>query len=410
MAHGPDLTPGGAGNVHRAGQRGVEGFYRAARQLNGQWGLLDPAGRPVYIRAAHAVCNEAADTVPAPSGDAAVRLRTWGFNAVGLGGDGAGRDDGFAFFQSVDFGPATGLITLPGIRVPDVFAPDWPTRAAAHAARVCAPVATVRELIGWVTDDLLAWGMAAPNRPGLLQACLSLEPSFAAYHAAWEFLLALHGGKLDAVARAWAVSLPNKEVVRELTRSDTAISTRGYARDETRWLREFAGRYFRTTAAAIRAADPNHLVCGCRFATSPSAAVMAAAAYPDVDLTWMRWTELPPPGTVAGPLVADDVGWAGDEFWTVPLNPDGTRRPQRLTSVERMLRRARTALRRMARHPAVVGYVWGRWRDDPGEQPPFARGLVHVRGTEARENTELIADFNARAEALRRTAAKQLSP
>jgi hypothetical protein len=67
-----------------------------------------------------------------------------------------------------------------------------------------------------------------------------------------------------------------------------------------------------------------------------------------------------------------------------------------------MLRQGRAALERMARHPAVVGYVWRQWLDEPGEQPPFARGLVHVNGTEAREHTELLSAFNARAESLRR--------
>ena len=65
-----------------------------------------------------------------------------------------------------------------------------------------------------------------------------------------------------------------------------------------------------------------------------------------------------------------------------------------------------TALDRLARHPAVVGYVWSQWQDEPGEQPPFARGLVHGNGTEAREHTELLVEFNARAELVRRTAAK----
>ena len=67
-----------------------------------------------------------------------------------------------------------------------------------------------------------------------------------------------------------------------------------------------------------------------------------------------------------------------------------------------MLRRGRAAVERAARHPAVAGYVWRQWLDEPGEQPPFARGLVHVNGTEAREHTELLAAFNACAESLRR--------
>jgi hypothetical protein len=77
---------------------------------------------------------------------------------------------------------------------------------------------------------------------------------------------------------------------------------------------------------------------------------------------------------------------------------------RKITTVERMLQRARVALERMARHPAVVGYAWGRWQDEPGEQPPFGRGLIHANGAEAREHTELLAHFNSRAEHLRRTA------
>jgi hypothetical protein len=106
----------------------------------------------------------------------------------------------------------------------------------------------------------------------LLQLCLSLEPGFAAYHAAWEFVLAYHGGRLESVAHAWNANLPNKEVVRELTRAEEGLGTRGYLRDDARWTREFARRYFNTTGNAVRQADPNHLILGCRFRRSPGPA------------------------------------------------------------------------------------------------------------------------------------------
>ena len=55
--------------------------------------------------------------------------------------------------------------------------------------------------------------------------------------------------RLDALARAWGVALPNKEVVRELTRAEEGIGSRGYLRDEARWTREFA-RQLQTQFAA----------------------------------------------------------------------------------------------------------------------------------------------------------------
>lgn len=402
MADGPEITPGGPEAVRGGSRRGRPGFFHLAQQPGGQWSLFDPAGAPVFLRAVHGVRSEPADTDAVPGRAPAARLRAWGFNAVGVEDDGSGRDDGLPFLAEAGFcSAAAGPIVAPGVRLPDVFAPDWTQRALQHAARTCAPLAETRELVGWVTDGALAWGApAGSGQPGLLQACLSLEPGFAAYHAAWEFVLALHGGRLDHVARAWGVPLANKEVVRDMTRSEAAVGTRGYGRDEARWTREFATRYFAAVVPALRNADPNHLVCGPRLRAPVGAVVLGAAIA--VDLPLAHWAELPAPGAPVGPVLAGDVAWVDPRF-------DPARRPARLTSIEWMLRRGRAALGRLARHPAVVGYVWRQWLDDPGEQPPFAHGLLHLNGSEAREHTEVLTDFNFRAEALRRSAAKQLT-
>lgn len=380
--------------------RGREGFFRAGQDGAGCWWLIDPHGAPFFVRGVHGVRSAGGQADGALPLDSAARLRGWGFNAVGVSPDGAGRDDGLPFMAAVEFARAGQQVVAPGVRLPDVFDPEWPRLAAVRAREVCAPRAGCHELMGWVTDDRLEWASPSPaGRPSLLQICLSLEPGFAAYHAAWEFVLALHGGRLDAVARAWNAVLPNKEVVRELTRADRGLGTRGYLRDEVRWAREFARRYFATTAAATRAADPNHLVLGCRFAGRAGAHVLAECTYPAVDVALPHWSELPAvDASPSHPVLANDVDWVGEDFLRAPAGG----RTRRLTTVERMLRRARTAIDRMARHRAVVGYAWSQWQDEPGEQPPFARGLVHVSGTEAREHTEVLAAFNLRAETLHR--------
>lgn len=408
-------------------RRGVEGFFHAIQEAGGHWWLVDPAGKPTWIKAVHGVRSAHAHGEQLPPRDSAARLRTWKFDTVGVGSDGTGWEDGFAVLAQVDFCSAGPVVAAPGLRLPDVFDPQWPAVAAQYALRMCLPLADNPNVIGWVTDNAPGWAQptpahptpgspAASGRPSLLQLCLSLEPSFAAYHAAWEFVLALHGGRLEGLARSWGVELANKEVVRELSRAEKGIATRGYLRDEVRWTREFARRYFTTTAAAIRAADPNHLVLGCRFGGLVGAAVLAECVYPSVDLAMPDWRELPPHNAsasangnesgAANPVLAGDVCWATPEFLKLPT----AARLLRLTSVEWMLRRARTALERTARHPAVVGYAWRQWQDEPGEQPPFARGLVHVDGAEAREHTELLAEFNSRAESVRRAALKSASP
>ncbi len=409
MAHGPEATPGGPGDFRPGGMRGVSGFFHLAQHATGQWWLIDPEGRPAFIRAVHGVRNETAHTDGGPAADAAVRLRNWGFNAVGIGGDEAGKQDGLPFFGGLNFVRTSSLVLAPGVRLPDVFEPNWPERAVEFAALGCAQEAANPALVAWITDDALAWGQfPAGGLPGLLQVCLSLEPSFAAYHAAWEFTLATHGGSLDAVARAWGVALPNKEVVREMTRTEVGVATRGYLRDDGRWTREFAHRYFFAVKRAIHAVDPRHLVCGCRF-NAPVGVHVLGAARANVDVPLLHWSEIPAPGADHGPVLAGELSWGEETFWSAP-SPRPGRRTLRLTAVERMLRRARTVLRRLARHPAVVGYVWRRWHDESGEQPPFAGGLIHRNGTEAREHAELLADFNTRAESLRHGATKRLSP
>ncbi len=420
MEHADAVTPLSAAILpegFRVGTlRGAEGFIRAGQDQAGRWWLIDADGRPFFARAVHGVRAAAApvdETVGgraasagpyAPDEHTSARLRRWGFNALGVGGDGQARADGFAFIASVDFCRTSGLIQAPGVRLPDVFDPAWSGRAALRAFEVCAPAVMNRALIGWVADDLPGWAPTLATasggaRPGLLQICLSLEPNFAAYHAAWEFVLALHGGRSDALTRAWGVAVTNKEVVREWTRAEHGIATRGYGRDDARWSREFARRYFTGTAAAIRKADPNHLVLGCRFGGPVGASVRAECVYPAVDVALLDASEVPALAAGAtGPVLAGDFGWVDAGAADAPARGRGGRG---LTTVEWMLRRGRAALERMARHPAVVGYVWRQWLDEPGEQPPFARGLVHVNGTEAREHTELLTAFNARAEAVR---------
>jgi agarase len=371
--------------------RGRPGWFRLERGAGGRWRLLDPAGERVFLRAVHHVePSESPGDGPLPP-DSAARLRAWGFNALGLGAE-AIRADGFPHLAAVDFCRAGPVLTGPGLRLPDVFDPAWPERAAERAAEVCGPAAEQKELIGWVTDAALAWGqMGRAGRPTLLQLCLAQEPSVAAYHAAWEFVLALHGGRLEGVARAWGQDWVHRERVRELTRAEQGIASRGYLRDAERWTREFARRYFTATAAAIRAADPYHLILGCPLGDGTGPEVAAECAYPAVDLPLLGWRAAPPLDS-AHPFLADAVGWGAPDF-RAP-GPGGRR--DRATGVERMLRRARTALDRLAAHPAAVGYCWGRWRDEPAEHPPFGSGLLHHDGSEAPEHLELISAFNAR--------------
>jgi len=359
--------------------RGRAGFFRVGQARDGAWWLIDPEGRAFFAAAVNEVEAEAAG-----------RLRRWNFVTLGAGAAEGLRGEGWPWVGTVGFCGAGPVIRATGVRVPDVFDPDWEGRARERAAEVCGAGVEERAMIGWLADEAVGWGRGGVT---LLQVCLSLEPGFAAYHAAWEFVLALHGGRMEALAKAWGVAVGNKEVVREMTRADEALATRGYWRDNVQWTREVARRYFAATAAAIRASDPNHLVLGAReeWGAGGAAAGVSELAAAVADVPWVSWREVG--ARCAGPVWVGDFCWAGEEFWGG--------RAGRLTTVERMLRKGRKELRRLIAEPAVVGYSWVRWRDRAGERAPFGSGLVRADGSEAREHTELVADINRRIGSLR---------
>jgi hypothetical protein len=428
--------------------RGTAGFVRAGQTRAGQWWLLDARDRPFLSRGVNAVNRTGRPNGRAGPYTAAVdrlngaggpetfvnsvlsRLRAWHVNTFAAW-------TAFEFFnrdlyytEMLEFRklvPET-TIKLGGAMLPDVFDPKWIEACSAWAAEICGPNRARDKLIGYFTDHELGW--AQPNadglfaqmkpgpaakprveRPSLLQICLSLEPSFPAYHAAWEFALA-SGGSLSQLAQAWDVALPNKEALRQLTLADTPLLSAGYLRDNERFSREFARRYFSTCAAAIRRSDPHHLVLGCRFGGPPGSAVVAECTYPQVDVLSANdyhdtlaqrldvyWR------ANAMPILVGDFSWAGDYF-TRRASPG---EPRGRTSVERMLAKGRLALEEAVVHPALVGYAWHRWVDLADDHPPFGQGLVHIDDREAREHTELLADINARAESLRRAAAPPAS-
>ena len=106
--------------------RGVEGFFRVGQDHAGRWWLLDPFGAPFFMRGVHGLRPAGAAGDRGLPADSAARLRTWGFNAIGVEGrEEEVRDDGLPFLATADFCRVGCQIVGPGVRLPDVFDPDW---------------------------------------------------------------------------------------------------------------------------------------------------------------------------------------------------------------------------------------------------------------------------------------------
>ena len=373
--------------------RGKEGYFRVGQTEAGQWWFIDAQDRPFFAKAVHSVSAD--ENAPF---DPAARLRAWGFNALGCESKRLALAEGMPFLATVNFCGVEEMVNFGGVRLPDVFSQDWPMLAQERAAEACLGLTENRELLGWITDDCPGWpSRPETKRPGLLQVCLSVDPDRAAYHAAWEFVMALHCGKLEQLAKAWGVKLANKEALRAMTREERGIITTGHRRDDAQWSQEFARRYLGTTTNAIRKVDENHLVLGPRWGGSvaPRLRRECAAA---VDVSLVDYTELGE--VVVGPVMLGDFCWAQKSFY----ESSGSRRVLGPTKIERMLRRGRLALARSAAHTSVIGYAWSRWHDRKSEAAPFGTGLVRADESVAVEHTELLTAINDRVEELRAVA------
>eukprot|EP01035_Chromulina_nebulosa_P040687 gene40687-55019_t len=229
--------------------RGTAGYFRVGQTHAGAWWFIDPEDGAFFSRGVNAVSRTGGRGATTGAYAAAVnalhgtgepqvfvetvlvRLSAWRCNTLGAWTAPEFFDRGTAFAEVLEFrtAAAEATIRLAGANVPDVFDPRWVDACDRRAAERCAPRALSRDLIGYFTDHEPVWAQPAAEaaeggdggqrgggegrraeRPSLLQICLSLEPSFPAYHAAWEFALAAHGGELATLARAWGATLPTQ--------------------------------------------------------------------------------------------------------------------------------------------------------------------------------------------------------
>ena len=169
------------------------------------------------------------------------RLAGWGFTLLGAGGDAGLRHRSLAHVDCLylsdrfTFGDEEWWISpnrhSPGTSFPNVYHPGY-EKALEWACRV--KVARHKNdpwLVGYFIDNELAWwGGQKKTGLGLFDLAMALPEGHTARQAA------------ERIAR----ENPDNPAVA--------------------FLRETARRYFAATAAAIRKADPNHMVLGCRFA------------------------------------------------------------------------------------------------------------------------------------------------
>jgi len=210
------------------------------------------------------------------------RLTKWGFNLLTAGNDTILHRRGMAHTIPLNIGQtftANGegyYITphekRPCTAFPNVFHPDFERFCRYKAELECALHVDDPWLFGYFLDNELAWWGRSwgdySEETGLFDAVMKLDAGHTAKLALRDFLREHFNNDIQAFNKAFGVSLNAFDEVAGLSGLDggqdnpeTVVTCKG------RFARLVAETYFGTIARAIRAADPNHMILGCRFAS-----------------------------------------------------------------------------------------------------------------------------------------------
>ncbi len=278
------LAEGPAGAIARDSYGGwgnpkfpATGFFQV-RERDGTWWLVTPQGNAFLSKGVNNV-SFSADTVRAlgyapyqravqdkyGSQDAwakavVERLRGWGFNTLGSWSSSSTFAQNMPYTVNLNLATRAGADWLRGA-VGDFFSADFAQKMETACRELCGPRAKDPWLLGYFTDNELRWGADWRGKESLLEIYLRLPEGAAGRQAAVEFLKQKYSD-VAALNQAWGTSITRWE---ELSGREQA-SGEAVRKDQAAWLEVVARRYFETCKSAIRKADANHLILGCRFA------------------------------------------------------------------------------------------------------------------------------------------------
>lgn len=437
-------------------QAEATGYFHTEKR-DGRWWIITPQG-DMFISKGVCAAQYAPDKImgtgPSLYGEAnakkyaseeawraakATQLLDWNFNTLGAwSNDGVARADRYgrslahtpilniaADFAKKQIEAQGGEKSAWEMGVfPDVFSPGFETFAREKAMRVCAPQAGDAGILGWFVDNELRWGPDWRSQEELLVTFLNGPKDSAGRKAAIEMLRQRYDSMAafndvwktgeaswEDLAIAGEIKTPfeHKDKAKqnqEVDRATEAAGTRRkqYVADCDAFLGLLAERYFAVTAEAVRAAAPNHMVFGCRFAYAPASPVLEAAAR-HADVISYNCYATDPKGVTekyavyGRPLLVGEFAFRATDSGlpnTKGAGPKVASQAERAAAFEKYVRTIMS-------NPAVVGYHWFKHVDEPaegrfdGENSNY--GLLKTNDEPYDEFVARVQQGNGRAEA-----------
>lgn len=437
-------------------------FFRAGR-FGGVWWLIDPDGGRFLSKGVDTVRfdQDHVQTTPRiPYAEACERkyggqdswreaagrrLLSFGFNTLGAWSDaavaravfaetaagerGCGR---LAVAPILDLGADFGArlqATEPDAVFPDVFHSDFDAHVRRRAGELCTPWRDDPAVLGWFIDNELRWGCDWRGSDELLTIFLNLSAasegrrvairlmhdrygSFAAFNEVWR--TPARDWQEFAVLRPIVAPHQRQPIyLRDETAEQLASAAdphrAAFVADCAAFATVLAQRYFEVTTAAIRAADPNHMVLGCRFAYVPERGVIEAAGR-HVDVISFNCYDRDALGPVAAYAATGKPCLIG-EF---SFRADDSGLPNTIGAAPRVATQAerasgfRSYVTSALRQPNLVGYHWFEHADQPregrfdGENSNY--GTVTIDDDVYAELTREMKAVNEEAERIHATA------
>lgn len=326
-----------------------------------------------------------------------LRLRSWGLNTIANWSD-----LGVALLRRT---PYTDTVGSRGGRMlegsegywgkfPDVFDPAFAAGLRRQMEGKRGRSANDPWCLGYFSDNEMSWG----DELSLALAALASPPDQPAKLAFLADLQAKYG-EIAKLNTAWGTSHASWDALRSATARPEAAKA---GDDLKAFYTRTAEQYFRTVREAIKAAAPNQLYLGCRFAWVNARAARAAAKYCDVvsyNIYEHGVADFRFNGEADVPLIIGEFHFGALDrgmFHTglVPVANQAERAAAYRAYVEGALR-----------HPQFVGTHWFQYQDEPTtgrvyDEENYQIGFVDIADT---PYAETVAASRAVGEGLYRT-------